>query len=205
MTVRLRRRHLIKAAATVLVLSLVALLFYFVFPAVRLQCLYIADDLGESDIVVHYFSDSDRAVIHAATDRLAARAPKSLPSLTRGLEHSDSRVRTMSAFTLGRIGREAYETVRALTAHRDSDPNEVMRSTCAKALAKIRRDDPVLLDELTATLEHGSLDARLRAIDALCQLWQLGRVEAPRILERALKDESTRVREAAEEALGLDD
>jgi HEAT repeat protein len=196
---------LIKAAATFLVLSLVALLFYFVFPAVRLQCLNIADGLGEFDIVVHYFTDSDRAVIHAATDRLVARSPKTIPALGRGLENVDARARTMSAFTLGRIGPEAHATIPALTAHRDSDTNEVVRSTCAKALAKIRRDDPALLIELSATLEQGAVDARLRAVDALWQLWQLGRSEAQRVLERALKDENTRVRETAEEALGLDD
>lgn len=197
-----KRKHVITALTALLVLSFTSILMYHLFPSLRMQCLLVADSVDATDTVVSFFSDDDREVIAMAGDKLLERGARSIPPLIRGLDHPDNRIRTMSAFTLGRLKPPAREAITVLTSHMKSDPNAVVRMRCAKALAQIRQDDPDVIHDLTAMLEDRDIEGRIRAIDAL---QQLNTAPAIRVIEQALKDENSSVRAAAESALGLDD
>lgn len=153
-----------------------------------------------------------------------------VPGLVELLKHETSRVREQACFCLRRIGKRAKEAVPALLEAM-SDESSAVREQAAKALKDIGTKDVAPTDNLKAALNDdnysvrrmaskvlGSMGAKRDVLQELIEryesplasdrfeviegLAELGTVDVVPVLDKALNDPESEVREKAVTALG---
>ena len=133
--------------------------------------------------------------------RITARQPSVLPLVTKGLSHSDVRVRAGTAYVLGTMGPAAQDALPKLRPLTES-PESSVRYRALHAVHKISGEVPPLIEATLIELAHGGENRRSDAVKVLGKKGR-GSPDAFRALTKALgEDKSFRVRGLAARALG---
>ena len=200
MKIRVRRKHLFFSLLGLLGISFLSWESYQLSPVVRLLYLRTANGVGYLDPAVRLIEDDDSEVRMAAMEVVTKRGTEAIPALARGLNHRDSKRRSMSAHLLGRLGPSAAETLPALKEMMRTDENNDVRISAAKAVGLIGKDDREQMAEMLALLADGEEKNRIVAVQAIFPLVPAD-LAGPALI-RALGDESEKVREEAAESVG---
>src|SRR5262245_53722118 len=110
---------------------------------------------------------------------------KGVPDLSKGLTHTDAKVRRMAAYALGLIGVHARDAVPALAAAL-KDAETPVRIAVVEALGKIGQDARPASPKLRDALKDADGQVRVQAVLAL---WRVeGKAESLNVVREALQD-----------------
>ena len=154
--------------------------------------------------------DSNQEVVQAAIDALVQFGPDALTPLLAALGDEDYRYRAASAWALGQISEDLYDstlrwrsTEMLIASLRDD--HELVREASARALA--RTADPRAVKPLRDVLSDSHAVVRIAAAFALAQIGMTSNEESVRRqvaaqLAIALEDSDVNVRQTAARAIG---
>lgn len=153
-------------------------------------------------------NEEDLLFRHRAQLALAAIGPEAVaavPVLIESLASEDEQVRASACYALGKIGVGAADAVLALEK-RLEEPNGASCTAVVWALLQICPDDEQLCAKAVPMLvEATKHEEELVRVEAATALGQIAAAAKPEIIELlkelAVQDDSTRVREAATEAV----